>query len=268
MAEELSRTPIVCKLRKPIISSGVPFYPPHETLWRIGERWYDFTPFLSRHPGGEEVMRLARDRFEDATYAFESHHHNYMRARAVIAKYEVPAPREVMRRPGAPSETPLRDGYMLGADQVPKLLDDDAFYSVCRRRLTEHLRSVGCPGGGPTNECLVWFWTTFVGFCVSWLGMYATGAFSAALAFGMTASLLGAFGHNWVRRWHEPFPILQLRYPGHGWPEKVVHFLRVAGAPPRPPSHTARDLGAPTSVPDMVLPLARHNRLLEHWLVS
>ena len=51
--------------------------------------------------GGAEVVRLARDRFEDATYAFESHHHNYARARAIIAKYEVSAPatRSLRARP-------------------------------------------------------------------------------------------------------------------------------------------------------------------------
>ena len=78
--------------RPPVWSSGVKFYPPSEHLWRIGGKWYDFNSFLPKHPGGEEVLRLARDRFEDATYAFEAHHHNYSRARAIIAKYEVPAP--------------------------------------------------------------------------------------------------------------------------------------------------------------------------------
>ena len=84
---------------KPTMSSGVAFYPPSKQLWRIGGKWYDFTDFLKLHPGGEEVVRLSRDRFEDATYAFESHHHNYKRARQVIAKYEVPAPRVVRTRP-------------------------------------------------------------------------------------------------------------------------------------------------------------------------
>ena len=59
--------------RPPVVSSKVAFYPPSETLWRIGGKWYDFTPFLPLHPGGAEILLLARDRFEDSTYAFESH---------------------------------------------------------------------------------------------------------------------------------------------------------------------------------------------------
>ena len=74
------------QVRDAVWSSGVPFYPPSKSLWRIGGKWYDLEPFLKKHPGGEEVVRLSRDRYEDATYAFESHHHNYSRARSVIAK--------------------------------------------------------------------------------------------------------------------------------------------------------------------------------------
>ena len=32
---------------------------------------------------------MARDRFEDCTFVFEAHHHNYHRARAIIRKFEV-----------------------------------------------------------------------------------------------------------------------------------------------------------------------------------
>ena len=84
---------------QPVMSSGVAFYPPSKQLWRIGGKWYDFEPFLKLHPGGAEVVRLARDRFEDSTYAFESHHHNYQHARKVIAQYEVPAPPDSALQP-------------------------------------------------------------------------------------------------------------------------------------------------------------------------
>merc|ERR1719171_2791198 len=114
---------------KPTMSSGVAFYPPSKQLWRIGGKWYDFAAYLKHHPGGEEVMRLARDRFEDSTYAFESHHHNYTRARAVIAKYEVPAPSPLPRPEGAVVPGAGGDG---GIDKLPELLGDDAFYSVIR----------------------------------------------------------------------------------------------------------------------------------------
>ena len=74
-------------LARAVWSSGVPFFPPSERYWRIGGVWYDFASFVDRHPGGREVILLARDRFEDATYVFEAHHHDYARARKIIAKY-------------------------------------------------------------------------------------------------------------------------------------------------------------------------------------
>merc|ERR1719399_1213938 len=149
------------RTRLPVWSSGVPFYPPSERLWRIGGKWYDFAPFMQHHPGGAEVLRLAPDRFEDAPYVFEAHHHNYARARRIIAKYQVPAPAVLLKRPAAAA-----CGAPCGAglDRAPQLCDDASFYSVVRRRLADHLRVVGYPSGGPTRECRVLFWCNFLGF--------------------------------------------------------------------------------------------------------
>ena len=68
------------------MSSGVAFNP-EGRYWRIGGEWYDFVNFS--HPGGNEIIRLCRDRFDDATYAFEAHHMDYKKARAIIGKYRV-----------------------------------------------------------------------------------------------------------------------------------------------------------------------------------
>lgn len=198
-AEEVPSRPITKQPstvpRPPVISSGVEFFPPSNRLWRIGGRWYDFTPFMERHPGGAEVLRLSRDRFEDSTFVFESHHNNYSRARSIIAKYEVAPPDTLLRRRGDSSNR------VAGADKPPSLLPDDAFYSKVRQRLTDHLRKVGHADGGPTTECIILFWCNFVAFCASWGVMYFSGTFLSALVFGAFASLLGAFGHNWV---HQP----------------------------------------------------------------
>ena len=56
-------------------SSGVAFKP-HKKYWRINNKYYDLTPFLDKHPGGRQILLLARDRFEDSTYPFEAHHHD------------------------------------------------------------------------------------------------------------------------------------------------------------------------------------------------
>lgn len=55
----------------------------------------------------------------------------------------------------------------LEGGETPKLLDDDAFYSVMRRRVAAHLKDVGHPSGGPTNQCIALFWANFV----AWVGM-------------------------------------------------------------------------------------------------
>jgi fatty acid desaturase len=88
-----------------------------------------------------------------------------------------------------------------GVGSPPRLIDDDSFYSTVRRRLTEHLRSVKCPSGGPTRECCIMFWATVAAFFAAWGFMFASGSVASAVAFGLVASVLGAFGHNWI---HQP----------------------------------------------------------------
>lgn len=186
---------------KATYSSGVAFYPPSDKYWRIGGRWYDFTDFLPRHPGGAAVLELARDRFEDATFVFESHHPNYQRARKIIRKYEVPESR--VREAGLRRRPPggrKANGGLVG-DRTPELLGDDSFYSVMRRRVAQHLRDVGCPDGGPTTQCKIFFWASFVMMVGCYVWLFTTGKVVAAIAFGFTSAWLGAFGHNWV---HQP----------------------------------------------------------------
>lgn len=195
-------------------SSGVAFYPPSDQYWRIGGKWYDFTDFLPHHPGGSEVLLLVRDRFEDATFVFESHHHNYKKTRAMIRKYEVDE--SVVLAAGL-RRRPTRDGdnhdysgknndhhhhdRHLDANETPKLLGDEAFYSVMRRRVTNYLFSVGSPRGGPTMQCILLFWTSFVAWSTCYLWLLTTASVAASVCLGFTAAWLGAFGHNWV---HQP----------------------------------------------------------------
>jgi len=96
---------------------------------------------------------------------------------------------------------PTVHGAQLDADTHPTLLGDGAFYSVMRKRLSDHLRAVHCREGGPTTGCCVLFWATFAGWVGSWIITYMTGSFLAAFSLGCFASWLGAFGHNWV---HQP----------------------------------------------------------------
>jgi len=202
VAEERARP-----VAEPAWSSGVVFYPPSEKYWRIGGKWYDFEDFLDAHPGGRSALLLCRDRFEDCTFVFESHHHDYKKARAMIRKYEV-SEKDVLAS-GSLRARPLRGNgtaqthfdSALEMEQTPKLLPHDAFYSVMRQRVTAYLKKIGHPSGGPRAHCIALFWVTFAVWFALWVALYRFGSPSVAIALGLTSSWLGAFGHNWV---HQP----------------------------------------------------------------
>lgn len=183
-------------------SNGVPFLPPSERFWRIGGKWYDFTNFLDKHPGGSNILEIARDRFEDCTFAFESHHHDFVRARAIIQKYEV-HDHSVL-----PTPSHIRPYRIIDANKNPKLLDNNAFYSVLRKRVTEYLRTIDNPQGLPTWECIIYFWLIFTAWIFGGLLTWYSGSLIVSSFWGIISSWLGAFGHNWV---HQP------KYKKYGW---------------------------------------------------
>ena len=153
-----------------VMSSGVAFNPQGK-YWRIGGKWYDFTKF--DHPGGREILNMARNRFNDSTYAFEAHHLNYKRARRIIAKYEVSA--DLQRKLKEENQTP-----------APKLLGDEAFYSDLRRRVEIYFRNLprkrGPSGTGPTDTCVALFWIVFVVWLLSvWNCLFVSKSITSAV---------------------------------------------------------------------------------------
>lgn len=158
-------------------SNGVAFYPPSEKYWRIGGEWYDFSNF--NHPGGKDILYTARDRFEDCTFVFESHHLDFIKAREIIKKYKITNKDETN------SKTPL-------------LLNENAFYSVLRKRVSNYLKSINNPHGLPTKECLYLFYVIFILFIVFGILVYNTGSLLLSSVWGIISAWLGAFGHNWV----------------------------------------------------------------------
>lgn len=161
-----------------VYSSGVAFKPPSRQYWRINNHWYDLKPFLESHPGGKEVLLLARDRFEDCTFVFESHHHNFRHARLILEKYKV--------------------GKTRGG---PVLTDDSSFYSVLRKRVNFYVVNSGHKSGGPTFVCHFYFWLTVFCWSVAMTTTMIYGHFSAAVLTGICGTILGGFGHNFV---HQP----------------------------------------------------------------
>lgn len=200
---------------KPYWSSGVVFYPPSPKFWRIGNKWYDFTDFLDKHPGGKHAILMARDRFEDATFVFEAHHHDFLKARAIIKKYEVldkaALVNNVSKRPARGTKEVVDGTHFdtpLDQQKHPNLLGKDAFYSVIRTRVTKYLKEVGCKDGGPTTQCIVLFWLIFAMYCSGMYMTWSTGSYLVSAFTALVGSWLGAFGHNWV---HQP------KYKMWGW---------------------------------------------------
>ena len=242
------------------LSSKVVFYPPSTQYWRIGKQWYDLKEFLQDHPGGADILTLARDRFEDCTFAFEAHHHNYEKARRVLQKYLLQdqqlAEQQALQRPARATATttttttnssdntkcdlPLPPHFdaQLDAHLVPSLLNHDAFYSVLRRRVTRYLASTGCKNGEPTWECLILFWTVFVVWCTAMTLLYRTGSMYLTVPTGIVGAILGSFGHNWI---HQPtyrargFALLSLDTVGfssEGWyRDHVLHHHMYTNTP-------------------------------------
>lgn len=170
--------------RRTKMSSGVAFKP-HPRYWLIGGKWYDLEPFVDKHPGGRKMLLDARDRFDDCTFVFEAHHVNYTRARAVLKKYQVEGY----------NESEGKASLVEGKYHV-KLLDDDAFYSVLRRRVHVYLKENGGPG--PTFECVALFWAVLAAYLALWASLLQTGSVLAVFGLILVGAPLGGFGHNWV----------------------------------------------------------------------
>ena len=164
-----------------------------QKLWRVGGKHYDLAKFLPRHPGGANILLLARDHFPDATRAFEAHHVNVGRALAVLRKYEVPEA-EVQEAARTPSAAATSTAH------PPMLSDGDSFFNELKRRVGKHLDTTQ-RGAGPTDQCLA----TFAVVLASWFILFgltaATGRLVPAIGTGLCGALLAGFGHNWA---HQP----------------------------------------------------------------
>ncbi len=87
-----------------------------EDVWRVGNNLYDFTPFLSKHPGGAQWLELSKG--TDITEAFNASHVFIDKAEKVLERYLV--------RPCA--EIPRKSPYTF---------ERDGFYSTLRTRVAK-----------------------------------------------------------------------------------------------------------------------------------
>jgi len=187
------------------VSSGVTFNNIHRKYWRIGNKYYDLEPWLDRHPGGRKVLELARDRFDDCTYAFEAHHPDFKKARLMLKKYEV--------------EGLVPPPYIPGTKiKYPDLCAEDSFYSTLRLKVAKYLKEAGGPG--PKPECVQLFWICLALWFCCFAMVYYTGSMWAVFVNGIVGAWMGGFGHNFVhqpkyRTWAYSLDILG--YSSEGW---------------------------------------------------
>jgi fatty acid desaturase (delta-4 desaturase) len=170
-------------------SSGVAFTPSawQGKYWRIGNKFYDLTPYLDKHPGGRMLLELARNRFDDATYAFEAHHHNQTKVRKILARYEV-------KGVTPPNSTDKNRTF-------PNLTPSHSFYSDFRRRVTKHLKEKYDGNWGPTTASMCFFWFCVVVWLFSVTMSLFYGSLVATILSALSSGVLGGFGHNFI---HQP----------------------------------------------------------------
>lgn len=137
-------------------SSGVLFFPKSTQgrYWRIGNVFYDLEPFLDKHPGGRKILELARDRFEDSTFAFEAHHTNAPKVREALEAYRVPdnVIREYLKSRGY-DNIPLSSS---AKDPLPEFKystkEDSAFRSRAKTAAAADSFAPSSPRSSPTER--------------------------------------------------------------------------------------------------------------------
>ena len=89
-------------------------------LWRVHDKLYDLSDFISSHPGGGMWLQVTRG--TDITEAFESSHLDANKVDAILAKfYRKEAPTNKKR-------------------QSPFTFQDDGFYRTLKKRANLHLK--------------------------------------------------------------------------------------------------------------------------------
>ena len=183
--------------------------PDGRRLWKIGRKFYALEDFASVHPGGARMLHLARDFFEDSTFAFESHHTNLPHAMKVLSKFEI----DVKAAGVDPTD----------AASGPELSPLGSFSQVLKTRVHAYLRTTK-NGDGPTPECITLFYVLLASWILCFVFTAAQGTAATALLTGACGAMLAGFGHNWVHqpRYHKWTWVLDLEglngdtwYMGH-----------------------------------------------------
>lgn len=165
-------------------SNGVFFQPKSDKYWIINQKTYDFSKF--KHPGGQKVLFLARDRYEDCTRLFESQHLYLDKCKKIIEKYEV--------------QTSGIDQKFKILDQPshPTFMDENSSYNQLKRKVAKYLEEIKHPHGIPTKESIQLYYVLLFSYFFFLLLTYTSGSYVVSFVWGIVAAWMGAFGHNWI----------------------------------------------------------------------
>jgi len=175
---------------RPVIGPDEGEYAKKKKFWKINGEYYDLTKFdfLDRHPGGPEMLLLARDFSSDQTYAVESHHANWRMIRQMIKRYKVDPPEDA---------DPISDA------KGPKFCPENSFYSVFRDRVHEYIKENGSGPGGPA---MAFYYVSLALWFVSFGMLWWTGSYWWELPLITTSLIIGGYGHSFIHqpkyRWH------------------------------------------------------------------
>ena len=177
-------------------------------LWTIHGVEYDFSDFVSRHPGGEQAILLGRDR--DCTALFESYHPFTKRHQMVMGRYasergESSGEGErAMRRCSDATERSWErkrsDGIIHEAEGEGSGVDShrDPFYEVLKERAARALREGGIDpilgrGATPIRSAYYLF---ILAFTLMSIRYHLKGYVSGSVGLAVFGWLVGSLGHD------------------------------------------------------------------------
>lgn len=176
-----------------------------ESLWKINDKYYDLTSFLQQHPGGAEIIKMARDiRIDDCTSAFEAHHINFLLASKQLNRYEVKLDDNTINK--IYENQRLNKKYNaewlnqpIASDEIlhTRFSNRNSFYYEVREEVHKYLKTNNLKNEPTLLYWFVWWFTCAFVIMAYILQMWNKSLWLLLLTdFGLL--VLGGYGHNWI----------------------------------------------------------------------
>jgi len=145
-------------------------------LWRVGDKLYDLSSWIHKHPGGK--MWIESTRGTDITEAFESHHPDGPAAEAILNKYYVKAATE-------PRNSPFT-------------FEENGFYRTLKRKAWPVLKQINPTK--PTLQMNLFIDFLFAGFIASWFFAMLWSSYFLAGISGIFLCFVAIAAHNYFHK--------------------------------------------------------------------